>query len=647
MAKKINPLILAGGAIILIVAALFIVGGFPFAITPVFDSDLLSLSGSPTYLSGQNQPIQGDVVQSSYAVGAGNDITVVGAFDEESVSASNVPGDFENPAFFITGRKLQMETLIPLSADVGIVQEPIVLFEQVRGFSAGLLIDDAERLQIQRATAENAYNDCQRRDGYISFGWEGDVDFVTGFPSEFFPQIRTVCIDSIDSVLIEGLGSKTTRMNLEFELRNADGEVTSKVNLTESSVEGFFTSGFETIGHVKWAGNLLTLEFPIDISDETMGTHNGIFSSYSLSRANIAIQQTGELRNLAFERNAQLFNEVQFKANDLQTSWNNFIGSRSSRIDGREFTYDLFSNSVVIDTRFTSNPVVTLIVKGSWIGILRNVASFRADCGNPVNGETSETLASSVLINNVSNVFGDFQMSYACPGGARSIHDNLSGGQSRRYDIPLTFSRIGTGACEVTVSWAGQSDSCFINYDISERPVLCGNGIVDSGEECDGGNLSGETCVTQEFDSGQLACFSVCKFDTSNCGGPPPPPPVEIDIILIILAIVALVLAYVAFTGLKKGGPTTFITILALIVVIIFIFAYMAGIFVEDPVCGIGQHEVIENQPIYLIDLGFIQLIQIGVEEISSCVLNFDIITAVLIGTVALLAVYVLFLRKK
>ena len=54
----------------------------------------------------------------------------------------------------------------------------------------------------------------------------------------------------------------------------------------------------------------------------------------------------------------------------------------------------------------------------------------------------------------------------------------------------------------------------------------CGDGMLNGGEQCDGGALGGQTCITQGFDLGQLACSASCtldttgcSFDTQNCGG--------------------------------------------------------------------------------------------------------------------------------
>jgi len=54
-------------------------------------------------------------------------------------------------------------------------------------------------------------------------------------------------------------------------------------------------------------------------------------------------------------------------------------------------------------------------------------------------------------------------------------------------------------------------------YDVSGCAVTCGNGTIEGAEECDQGNLNGNTCLTQGFGAGTLACGSGCLFDTSGC----------------------------------------------------------------------------------------------------------------------------------
>jgi hypothetical protein len=47
--------------------------------------------------------------------------------------------------------------------------------------------------------------------------------------------------------------------------------------------------------------------------------------------------------------------------------------------------------------------------------------------------------------------------------------------------------------------------------------ATCGDGLVAPGEDCDVGNLDGETCASQGFYNGALACGPGCGFDTSGC----------------------------------------------------------------------------------------------------------------------------------
>ncbi|MCP4845724.1 MAG: hypothetical protein GY901_11605, partial [Actinomycetia bacterium] len=55
-------------------------------------------------------------------------------------------------------------------------------------------------------------------------------------------------------------------------------------------------------------------------------------------------------------------------------------------------------------------------------------------------------------------------------------------------------------------------------YDDCEVGGTCGDGVIDPPEVCDGNNLGGETCVSQGFSGGTLACSGDClSFDTSGC----------------------------------------------------------------------------------------------------------------------------------
>jgi hypothetical protein len=61
--------------------------------------------------------------------------------------------------------------------------------------------------------------------------------------------------------------------------------------------------------------------------------------------------------------------------------------------------------------------------------------------------------------------------------------------------------------------------------------IACGNGAINGKEQCDGDDLGGHTCPALGFTGGTLACSPRCKLDTSACdptffvpgGGPPRP----------------------------------------------------------------------------------------------------------------------------
>jgi hypothetical protein len=62
------------------------------------------------------------------------------------------------------------------------------------------------------------------------------------------------------------------------------------------------------------------------------------------------------------------------------------------------------------------------------------------------------------------------------------------------------------------------------NWEINSNHP-CGNGVIDSGEQCDGSNLNGQNCESQGFCwGGDLGCNPVtCQFDIGECHVTEPP----------------------------------------------------------------------------------------------------------------------------
>jgi hypothetical protein len=80
-----------------------------------------------------------------------------------------------------------------------------------------------------------------------------------------------------------------------------------------------------------------------------------------------------------------------------------------------------------------------------------------------------------------------------------------------------TFTCASFGFVEGTLTC---SEACTIDTATCayEQPE-CGNSLIENGEQCDGDELGGNTCLTQGFSGGELACLSDCELDTSGCDG--------------------------------------------------------------------------------------------------------------------------------
>lgn len=61
-----------------------------------------------------------------------------------------------------------------------------------------------------------------------------------------------------------------------------------------------------------------------------------------------------------------------------------------------------------------------------------------------------------------------------------------------------------------------QNSQSPVKPPISQGPI-CGNGIKEEGEECDGNDLDNQTCQSRGFSIGTLSCNLNCTFNTSAC----------------------------------------------------------------------------------------------------------------------------------
>jgi len=81
--------------------------------------------------------------------------------------------------------------------------------------------------------------------------------------------------------------------------------------------------------------------------------------------------------------------------------------------------------------------------------------------------------------------------------------------------VNITLNAFAREECDDGNTKSG--DGCSALCKIEK----CGNGRIDSGEECDGSGMNGQACPTLDnFAGGNLSCTKECLFDTSKCYQP-------------------------------------------------------------------------------------------------------------------------------
>lgn len=102
----------------------------------------------------------------------------------------------------------------------------------------------------------------------------------------------------------------------------------------------------------------------------------------------------------------------------------------------------------------------------------------------------------------------------------------------RKFLIVLCFCLISLGLVFSPLFFHYQNIQAHtMQSSVTVNITACGNGIVETGEECDGADLDGQTCVGLGYAGGALTCNSDCTFNTSSCtsggggGGSSSPPP--------------------------------------------------------------------------------------------------------------------------
>jgi len=93
------------------------------------------------------------------------------------------------------------------------------------------------------------------------------------------------------------------------------------------------------------------------------------------------------------------------------------------------------------------------------------------------------------------------------------------------FMMVLIFLFLFLGNFFVWKNWVEAVQS-FITATV--KISVCGNGVIEGGEDCEGADLGGQTCESLGYGPGTLTCDIACSFDTTQCSPPPTPTPTPI-----------------------------------------------------------------------------------------------------------------------
>ena len=140
-------------------------------------------------------------------------------------------------------------------------------------------------------------------------------------------------------------------------------------------------------------------------------------------------------------------------------------------------------------------------------GHLLAVLFVAAACGDDASSATSSETEGATESSSGDETRGET--------GAAVCGDGLVQG-----DEECDGENLEGASCASLPGFGGGALACTreCTFDVSDcRADTCGNAAIDGAEECDGSNLGGQNCASLGFDGGTLACSEDCTFDESGC----------------------------------------------------------------------------------------------------------------------------------
>jgi len=117
----------------------------------------------------------------------------------------------------------------------------------------------------------------------------------------------------------------------------------------------------------------------------------------------------------------------------------------------------------------------------------------------------------------------DFALDFFKCDGSRANRQTATATPTATLTTTPTVTVTGTGptATGLTPTPALTPTSALTPTPIATASAVCGNGVVEGDEQCDGADLDLEDCGTLcDNGAGTLQCTAQCTFDFSRCDDP-------------------------------------------------------------------------------------------------------------------------------
>jgi len=169
----------------------------------------------------------------------------------------------------------------------------------------------------------------------------------------------------------------------------------------------------------------------------------------------------------------------------------NVLGSVVLDVDGDRLDAKFLDNVGAVRDYFT-------VLKGAGTGPRANFSA------SPTSGAAPLAVTFTDLSTGAGSWAWDF--------------DNNGTTDSTQRNPSYTYASPGTYSVRLSVTGAtGADDEIKTGYITVTSPPVCGNGIREGGEQCDGADLGGATCASQNCAAGTPTCSASCTLSYASC----------------------------------------------------------------------------------------------------------------------------------